>query len=482
MTRRELVKGAVAAAALSSGLAGGRAGTSAAASFARAVDAGSGGGQVAVIGAGAGGIAAAYFVSDVLGVDLFEARPKIGGHCDSRVIDYQGESVTVDLGAQFFHPDTHPIYVALLEQVGLYDPAHPDTDDTLQAPGSLCIFRTGPGVPVFSSSHPLATPARSLEFAVFAELARNAVISNMPWETTLDSWIAGLSVSASFKSEVAYPWITSLIGCSRADAGQASARSILQTFALSFPADVLQGATTYNSTIGLEGNLQRLLDLSPSVRVHLSTPVQALALETGGWFLQTPAGRLGPYSAVVMNATPLSGRQLLAPLLAFANVASALAAYQYFDSRLLIHTDPAYVYPDRGDWAAYNAEIDGPECEGSVWLGALDPKLPSGATVDVFKSWAERRRTQPTQVLLERRFKHPLITQSMLQGARALRPLQGQGGLYFSGVYTTGFDSQESAVYSAMQVAEALTPSSQTLASLKALLAAQGLAGISYDL
>ena len=46
---------------------------------------------------------------------------------------------------------------------------------------------------------------------------------------------------------------------------------------------------------------------------------------------------------------------------------------------------------------------------------------------------------------LERRFKHPLITRSTIRAARALRPLQGRKGLYFSGQYTTGMDLQESA-------------------------------------
>lgn len=173
---------------------------------------------------------------------------------------------------------------------------------------------------------------------------------------------------------------------------------------------------------------------------------------------------------------------MLSTVPGFEDVRVALGAYQYFDSRILIHTDPAYDYPDRADWAAYNAEVNGVECEGSVWYGALDPELPSGATVDVFKSWAERRPTEPKQILAERRFQHPLLTESWLQAARALRPLQGQDGLYFSGVYTTGFDLQESAVYSAMKVAESLAPSSPTLTSLQALLAARGLAGISYDL
>jgi hypothetical protein len=46
----------------------------------------------------------------------------------------------------------------------------------------------------------------------------------------------------------------------------------------------------------------------------------------------------------------------------------------------------------------------------------------------------------------------------------------------------TGTDLQESALYSAMQVAEALAPDSRTLASLKTRLSARGRAGISYDL
>jgi predicted NAD/FAD-binding protein len=250
---------------------------------------------------------------------------------------------------------------------------------------------------------------------------------------------------------------------------------------LAFPADVTQGATTFNSTIGLQGNLQRLLDRSPQVRVHLRTAVHAVKLERAGWFLETPAGHHGPYRSVVLNAPPLAGRKLLRKQPRFAHLIAILNAYEYFDSRIVIHADPAYVQRDRSNWAAYNAGVSGRQCEGSVWYGALRPTLPSGQTIDVFKSWAERRRTDPEHVLLERRFKHPQISRSTIQAARALRPLQGRDGLYFSGQYTTGFDSQESAVYAAMRVAETLAPRSHTLRSLKSRLAARGLAGISYD-
>ena len=251
------------------------------------------------------------------------------------------------------------------------------------------------GAPVFSSSNPFATPLRAIEFAIFTQLARQAVLSDMSWETTVDDWIRSLPLRPAFKQRVLYPWITATIGCARADALRASARSILQTFALAFPANIFQGATTFNSRIGLQGNLQRMLDRSPTARVHVGTPAQGLRLRRAGWFLRTPAGRRGPYRYVVLNAPPRAGRELLRPLPAFADVTALLDAYEYFDSRLLIHADAAYVHRERGNWAAYNAGVDGPACEGSAWLGALHERLPSGATVDVFKSWATAPARRP---------------------------------------------------------------------------------------
>ena len=349
-------------------------------------------------------------------------------------------------------------------------------------PASLCIFPTAGGPPVFSSSNPLATPSTALNFLTYIRLARQAVLSGMSWTTTVDTWIRDLPLSRAFRNDVVYPWITALIGSRRTDALQASARSILQTFALAFPADVAQAATTFNSTIGLQGNLQRMLDRAPTAGVHCGAGVHALQRKRDGWWLDTPTGVRGPYRFVVLNAPPPVGRMLLRGMPGFAQVATLLSMYRYFDSHILIHADPAYVQADRQNWAVYNAGVRGGQCEGSVWYGAIHEKLPSGKTVDVFKSWAERRRADPKHILLERRFQHPLINRQAIQAARALRPRQGHEGLYFSGQYTTGFDAQESAVYSAMTVARALAPRSRTLASLTTLLAARGHAGISYDL
>ena len=273
MTRRDALKGAVGLATLGALPAGAAAGGRRE--------------RVAIIGAGAGGVAAAYFLAGSFDVDLFEARSRIGGHCDSRVIRHQGRRLTVDLGAQFFHPDTHPIYVTLLEELGLYDPEHPDADATLESPGSLCIFRTaGARRSSRRRTRSRRRSARSTSRRSRSSRGRRSC-PDMAWETSVDAWIRGLPLRQSFKQDVLYPWITATIGCARGDARRASARSILQTFALAFPADILEPATTFNSKIGLQGNLQRMLDRSPAARVHRGTPVRALSAHP------RPAGSCG---------------------------------------------------------------------------------------------------------------------------------------------------------------------------------------------
>lgn len=438
--------------------------------------------RVAIIGGGAGGVAAAYFLANDCDVDLFEARPKIGGHCDSRVVDYKGTRINVDMGAQFFHPDTHPIYVTLLEELGLLNPENKDADETIEAPGSICFFQKNSLWPVFSSKHPYLTPLIAVDFVIYSQAARQVVLGNQSWEMTLEEWVRKLPTSQKFKDTLLYPWLTATIGTTLENAKRSSARSILQTFALAFPANIFAGASTFNSRLGLEGNLRRMLDRSPGVQVHLDSPVQGLSFQEGSWSVQTPSGTHGSYTNVVMNAQPRISKTLLQPLPWAGDIVPVLDRYEWFDTRMLIHTDPKYVHRDRNLWAAYNGLVDGSACEGSVWYGGIHQKLPSGGTVDVFKSWASRRHADPANILYERRFVHPLITPEGIRAARSLRTFQGRNGLYFSGQHTTGMDLQESAVYSAMKVAEALAPASPSLLALRTRLASRGRSKVNYDL
>ncbi|GAU69132.1 amine oxidase [Streptomyces sp. NBRC 110611] len=439
---------------------------------------------MAVLGGGTGGIAAAYFLSGDCDVTLIESRSKVGGVCESVVVDCRGTAVTVDVGPQFFHPDTHPIYLALLEELGLFTPGDPGGDDTSDVPASLCLQSLHGGSPRFSSAAPLRTPIRAAEFAIYTQKARAAVLNKIPWELTTEDWIAGLPLTRGFKNDVLFPLIASLIGTTRANLSRASARFALEVFALAFPParELHKGARIWSSTIGIRGNLQRMFDRCQDAKVEVGSPVREVSQSGGQWSVRTAAGVCGPFDAVVLNAPPYTSKSFFKTVPWAADVIRLLSAYEFFESRVVVHKDPCYVHPDRGMWALANVGAAGDEWETSVWLGALHPKLPGGDTVDVFKSWSQRRRADPADVLCERRYRHILVTPEVAGAIRSLNALQGRNGLYFCGNFTCGVDLQETALYSAMKVADALAPHSATLAALRRRLALRGRSGTNYDL
>jgi predicted NAD/FAD-binding protein len=247
-----------------------------------------------------------------------------------------------------------------------------------------------------------------------------------------------------------------MIGCTIPDSKRSSARSILQTFALSFPKNLLKSATTLNSRIGLQGNLEAMVARRRDLSVHLETPVRGLLRVADHWFLEAGLGVRGPFDAVVINAPPRVGSKLVERLPWAAELASLLAGQEYFDSRLVIHSDPAFMPRDRRAWTLYNAAVDDGSCEGSVWLGKIQPREADGSRLSLFKSWATRRGDEPREPLAERMFRHPLITPDWIRRARRLARWQGVNGLWFAGQFTEEADLQETALVSGERVAAAL--------------------------
>ena len=84
--------------------------------------------RLAIVGGGMGGIATAYFSGAEWNIDLFESEARIGGHADTRSFDVDGTQYSMDVGAEFFHPDTHPLYWTLLTHIGAHTPKNKKND------------------------------------------------------------------------------------------------------------------------------------------------------------------------------------------------------------------------------------------------------------------------------------------------------------------------------------------------------------------
>lgn len=438
-----------------------------------------GGLRLAVIGAGAGGIATSYFLDDHDQIDIFEARHKTGGHCDSVYYEQGPYAFYFDVGAEFCHPDSHPLYFNLLESVGI--PTQGEESPLVAAKGSLSIWHEKGRIRPYVSTQPLRSPLRSLNFAVYTRAARAMILGDGSYEITLREWVDSLFLTRDFKENFLIPWISSLIGSSISDAERSSARSILQTFALSFPENFLKGAVTYRSKKGLDGHLQVFVQALKQTKIHLNHSVSALLEKDDGWWIKSNQGLHGPYDQVIINAQPLFSRNFFHEVSWARELQEVLSRYEYHKTRLVLHEDPVYMPKDPRQWSVYNAAISEQRCEGSVYLGAVHAGEGFSAPLKLFKSWAYERSEEPKAIIAERDFTHPLITPDGIRATRDLSHFQGYRGIWFVGQHTTGVDLQESAVYSAMQVAKTLNPNGKRLGAYLARLRDKDLLAKTYD-
>jgi predicted NAD/FAD-binding protein len=148
-------------------------------------------------------------------------------------------------------------------------------------------------------------------------------------------------------------------------------------------------------------------------------------------------------------------------------LAGILDRFDYYPARLVIHDDPSVMPADERDWCMHNAAVDGDTCEATFWLGAYRRDPVTGAPVRLFKSWATHRPIAPESIRAERTFHHLLLTPEAVRSAADLGTWQGRDGLFFAGHFTRVTDLQETALESAIEVAEALDADSPNLQALR---------------
>lgn len=437
--------------------------------------------RLAVVGAGTSGIATAYFCDSAWSVDLFESRDKIGGHVDTLSVTEGDKRYAVDIGAEFFHPNTHPLYWSFLAEIGARTD-DPDTSQVIEGPASLTVFDAATGKSRFGSEHALDDLPGALRFLAFTKEARRMTEPDVRWETTMGEWLDGLDIDDGYKRDVLTPWLASLTCGDIELVRTQSARAHLSAFAKTFPATIFEPVHTYNSTVGLEGYLRTLLDACENTTVLTRAGVQSLEEQSGTWHVRTASGRHGPYDAVVVSAPPPVAKDFFTGLPDLGHITELLKLHEYSPTRLVIHRDPCYMPADRDYWSVQNAAAGGPNCETSIWIGAYYGTDDPATKPSIFKSWAASRAADPAELLAARRFRHPLSTPRSLAAARDMLAFQGDRNLYFAGSYTTVTDLQETAVYSGLKVAESLNPQGPELTSFKQRLSDDDLLDLSYDI
>jgi len=425
--------------------------------------------RVAIIGGGMAGIACAWLLDGVCEVQLYEARDTIGGNVRTLSVQVGGQVLPVDMGAQFFHPGPYPTYVQLLSQLGLWPV---DSGESHSFVASITLSSPDEATPRFVSpvlpgrAWPLLAPWNRSGVQAFQtafNAAQRREQRDASWSLSMGDWLASLNLTPAQAETMILPWAASLNSGDVSETGGLSARALMVFAAGALPPALTDPVLYYVLKRGMIEPLNRMVAQFGTVQMHISAAVEAVSPAPGGGFRVQPQGLpAADFDAVVFAASGPPTLSLLAGLPGTAAQRSALQGIPFYDATLALHTDPAFAPADPRHWSFLNCSAEGSACEASMWL---DPVIGSSG---LWKSWISHR-APPQQLLATEQYRHMLPTVGAIQSQKLLAAQQGRGGIWFAGGYTQPFDSQETALLSAMGVAQGLSGGSARLSRLQRL-------------
>lgn len=409
--------------------------------------------NIAVIGGGIAGLAAAWLLSRQHTVTLFERQAQPGFTASSVAVD----GVRVDVPLRVFYPGYYPTLMRLYAALGVAtEPVSYAT--TFTGGDGRAFFRwrnlrlSGLSVPYVLPQDVRQRRARHIVRGAlrFNREARSALARGELQGRSIGEFVDAQALPEDYVQGLLLPALATIATCTTQDAR-------------GYPADVVAGylasglvrQSVRRAVLGaddasarLPAGIARVVCSAGVVGVrHAGTRVQVLR----------EGGTAESFDHVVLAT---QANQALA-LWQDAGVAEAqaLARFRYRPLAVVMHRDPALMPPRRADWSPVNARVcdthDRPE--STIWVNAVQPALRRAAPL--FQTVQPHRAPREDLVISRVHFERPLVDARSQRALLSLQALHKNPGrrVWLCGSYAHGgVPLLESAVRSAYEVAAVL--------------------------
>ena len=404
--------------------------------------------RIAVIGSGISGLSAAWALSRVCEVSLYEAEGRLGGHSDT--FDWQG--LGVDCGFIVYNERTYPNLTALFRHLGVAT-----TPSEMSFAVSLDegeFEYSGSGLRGLAAQPENLVKRRYWSMLAdilrfFRQAPRDLARGDLG---TLGDYLDARGYGRAFRDDYLYPMAAAIWSTPALDVADFPAANFIAFNANHGLLD-LTNRPPWRTVAGGSRNYVRALaaDLAD---IRLNTPARAVRRIAGGVEIVHADGSVAGFDEVVIGAHADDALALLAaPTPAERRL---LGAFRYLDNPAVLHTDVAAMPKRRAAWSSWNYLSRG---EGaarrlfvSYWMNRLQP-LPGRE--DVFLSLNCPWEIPADKTLRRVTYRHPQFDTSACAAQRELWTLQGIGGVWFCGAYF-GYGFHEDGLQAGLAAAEAI--------------------------
>lgn len=423
--------------------------------------------KIAIIGAGAAGLTAAYLLKDRAKITIFEKESYFGGHV--LTISHtgsDGKTVDLDTGFMVFNTHTYPHLLHLFDALKSIQIGDSDMSFGYYLPQKGLQYAINFAMDSTFTRHinlSETLPPESMalyrkilvEFISFSKVVLSDLNQGMLRKHTLAEYFAIRGVSRELQEMYLIPMASAIWSTAVQDMLLYPAENLFRFFdnhgLLSLNSDVrwkyvVGGAKTYVARI--------LEELHRSGGVtHLTAPVGSVSRGNSPISVTTAHGDLFEFDEVVFathadEVLPILGTS------ATDDERAAFSKWRYQPNDAILHTDTSVMPSNKAAWASWNYVEEGHSDNRPLAVNYHLNRLQQHHTETQYFLSLNRHTPIPDAHIIRRiPFTHPMFSVAAVASQSTIRQFSGKDRIHYCGSYL-GNGFHEDAVKSAFDMME----------------------------
>ncbi|MGW0046882.1 NAD(P)-binding protein [Nocardia cyriacigeorgica] len=418
--------------------------------------------EIAVVGSGIAGLTAAYALSDVDRVTLYEKDTRLGGHAHTHEVEYApGRSVQVDSGFIVHNDRTYPTLLRLFDELGVAT-RNTDMSMSVRADRIGLEYAGAKGIAgLFPSIRNLGKPRY---LALLAEVPRfhraaSRLLRSADDTMTLADFVRAHRFSDYFLDYFLTPLVAAVWSCDPRVAGEYPAHYLFR-FLDHHGMLTVYGSPTWRTVVG--GSARYVRKIAARIaEVRTGARVHAIGEDETGVLVTDDAGPRR-FDAVVIATHPDQALAMLAAPSALAR--AVLTAMPYSVNHAQLHTDESILPTARRAWASWNYLVPAHDrdAEGVVVTYDLTRLMGLEHVADrrFLVTLGGRELIDPGRVIAEMTYEHPIYTPESVAAQLRLPELETDRIAFAGAYHGWGFheDGARSGLRAARRISRGLLP------------------------
>ncbi len=413
--------------------------------------------HIAVAGAGAAGLSAAWLLSRRYRVTLFEAEPRLGGHANTVDVADDAGTVPLDTGFIVFNEPTYPNLTALFRHLEVPTEASDMSFAVSLDAGRLEYAGADNLAALFAQKRNLVRPRFLRMLADIVRFYREAAAADPAAHTqaTLGEYLDRGGYGAALRDDHVLPMAAAIWSSSVDTILDFPAATFLRFFQNHGLLQVANRPRWRTVRGGSREYVRRIAAQLAPGSVRTSAPVVAVTRLDGGVEMTLAGGERHRADGIVFATH--APQALHALVDASADERSVLGAFRTQPNEAILHRDPAQMPRRKAAWASWNyagqtGRLDSAAASVTYWMN----RLQNIARPDnLFVTLNPLTPVREDLVLRRFAYQHPIFDRAALDAQQRLGTIQGVRRTWFCGAWQR-YGFHEDALLSALSVAAQL--------------------------